>query len=686
MNSVLYRYKGRRATRAPDGSSTLKTEKKMTKKISLLIIVAVIFALLLCLTSCDVINGILGKDTDDGPVEPPAPEEPPEEPEEEPEEEEPTVDLSGVTLSSETLVYDGRAHSITVEGDLPEGVTVAYVGNSVKNAGTHTVTARFYLDGKHLEDKDLTATITIERAVYDMYGVSFDGATLVAGGAPYDLFVSGTLPEGVRVLRYDGNGHTEVGEHTVTAVFQYDEQNYEPIENMTATLRVVDGPARFAGICLPDLTAVYDGRDHQVTTGGAPTASYLVEYGNNTAKNAGEYSVSARIFDGTSELTIRSTMKIVPAKLNVKAEDKTVTYDGNKHSVALKWGGGTAPVGVSVTELGNGTAAIGTHSVRFRFSLDESMRGNYLYQPDITATLTIEEPESFVVDGMTFKSVSGGYAVEGYTGAATSVIIPKEYTNSLGIRAAVVEIAAGAFMNNTSISCVYIPESVKTIGNNAFRGCTSLESVTLGSKIESIGQLAFADTAVRDVTLPDSLKAIGHAAYRGAPVERIVLPFIGGSRVTSNPYIGYIFGAPAYAGNEQYLPEELKLVVLSEKCTYVPAYAFFGASMIEEVKLSDKVTEIGISAFQGCTSLIGLYIPKSVTDIPASANNYNSPIYNCKDGFVIGTGVASKTAKPAGWGNRFDIQSSTARATVQWNVSYGEYMDLILSATYFEKN
>lgn len=638
------------------------------------------FALLVCLSSCDVINGLLGKDTNEDPpaVEPPEEEEPDEE---EPEEEEPEVDLSGITLPAYSGVYDGRAQSLAIEGELPEGVTVAYVGNGVKDAGEYTVTARFYLDGKYLDGKDITSTISIEKAVYDMYGVSFDGATLIAGGAAYNLEVKGTLPTGVSVLRYDGNGSTEVGEHTVTAVFAYDEKNYEPIPNMTATLRVVEGPTQFAGICLPDVTLVYDGRNHTVTASGAG-ASCIVEYTGNTARGAGEYAVSARLSDGSAEVTVNSTLKILPAKLSVRAEDKTVTYDGREHSISLVWDG-IQPAGVNVSVIGNGTAAIGTHNVRFRFSLDESVRGNYLYQADINATLTINAPESSVADGLSFKSVSGGYAVEKYTGTASTVVIPEEYTNSYGVKANVIEVSAGAFMNNTALTYVYLPDSVKTVGNNAFRGCTSLRSVTLGSDIKGIGQLAFADTAISDVVLPDSLEAIGYGAYRGAPVERIVLPFVGGSAVTSNPYIGYLFGAAAYAGNAQALPDELKVVILSEKCTEVPAYAFYGASKIEEIVIGSKVTEIGVSAFQGCSSLVGLYVPATVTDIPAAAHNYNSPVYNCKDGFIIGTAVASKTSKPSGWGNRFDILNSTARATVMWNVSFTEYMDSILAATYF---
>lgn len=654
----------------------------MTKKLFSIIFVAFLFSMLLCLSSCSLLGG------DKPPVDDPVDDPPAVEPEDkEPEDEAPKVDLSGITFPGYTGIYDGKAHSVAISGTLPEGVTVGYLGNGVKDAGTYTVSARFYLNGEYLSGMDKTATIVINRAVYDMYGVSFEGATVIAGGEPYNLYVQGTLPTGVRVLSYEGNGKSEVGEYTVKAKFTWDEKNYEPIEDMTATLKVVSGPAAFAGVAMPDLTYVYDGKEHELKPVNATVGSYIYEYtqGVGSAKNAGEYPTTVRLFDGTNEAVMSSTLKIKPAKLNVTASDKEVVYNGSVQSIDLVWSG-TQPKGVTVSELGNGTAAIGTHNVRFRFILDESERGNYLYHSDINVTLTIKSPDALeATEGLEFKSVSGGYAVSGYTGDAAQIIIPKEYTNSLGVSGKVVEISSGAFMGNESITYVYIPDSVTTIGHNAFRGCESLKSVTMSNSLKVLGQLAFAETAIADVVIPDTLKAVGQGAFRGASVERIVLPYIGGSETTSNPYIGYIFGASSYAGNEQYVPESLKVVILSDECTIVPAYSFFGATSIEEVKIGKGVTEIGISAFQGCKSLIGLYIPTTVKDIPASAKSYNSPIYDCNDNFRLGTGVASKDKKPSGWGSKWDILNETARVTVLWNLTYDEYFEGVCQRLYFDK-
>ena len=46
-------------------------------------------------------------------------------------------DIEGITFSDKTFTYDGTERMIAVEGDLPEGVSVAYQNNKATNAGTY---------------------------------------------------------------------------------------------------------------------------------------------------------------------------------------------------------------------------------------------------------------------------------------------------------------------------------------------------------------------------------------------------------------------------------------------------------------------------------------------------------------------------------------------------------------------
>jgi len=74
-----------------------------------------------------------------------------------------TYDMSGVFFRNDTVYYDGKAHSLSVTGDLPVGVTnVSYVGNEQTDIGIHTVRAKFLGDVLNYNPiPDMTATLTI---------------------------------------------------------------------------------------------------------------------------------------------------------------------------------------------------------------------------------------------------------------------------------------------------------------------------------------------------------------------------------------------------------------------------------------------------------------------------------------------------------------------------------------------
>lgn len=82
-----------------------------------------------------------------------------------------SYNTSGLLLNNKTVVYSGENQTLTVDGTLPNGVTVAYeyyLGetkvNEAKNAGVYTVKAKFTTPNADLVINDLTATLTINKA------------------------------------------------------------------------------------------------------------------------------------------------------------------------------------------------------------------------------------------------------------------------------------------------------------------------------------------------------------------------------------------------------------------------------------------------------------------------------------------------------------------------------------------
>lgn len=79
-----------------------------------------------------------------------------------------SYNMQGIVLENKTVTYNGEAHTLAINGTLPQGVTVAYEYYSgetkvteAKNAGVYTVKAKF--SGTTPID-DLTATLTINKA------------------------------------------------------------------------------------------------------------------------------------------------------------------------------------------------------------------------------------------------------------------------------------------------------------------------------------------------------------------------------------------------------------------------------------------------------------------------------------------------------------------------------------------
>ena len=148
--------------------------------------------------------------------------------------------ITGVTFEDQTFTFDGNEHSISVTGDVPDGVTVAYENNSAVNAGTYE--AKAVLSGEGYVTLTLDATLTIEKATLDASAFTFKDDTVTYDGKAHSLKVEGELPAGVTVT-YSNNGKTEAGTYEVKATLAG--SNYNPL-TLTATLRILPDLSQLA--------------------------------------------------------------------------------------------------------------------------------------------------------------------------------------------------------------------------------------------------------------------------------------------------------------------------------------------------------------------------------------------------------------------------------------------------------
>lgn len=180
-------------------------------------------------------------------------------------------------------------------------------------------------------------------------------------------------------------------------------------------------------------------------------------------------------------------------------------------------------------------------------------------------------------EGLDMVLISEGeYTVSGIgTCTDTEILIPTTY-NGLPV----VSVEASAFLNNTAITSVVLPDGITSIGENAFNGCESLTSVTFGknSQLSSIGPGAFNYCySLESITIPDSVTSIGDGAFYGC------------AKLTS--------------------------ITIPDGVKSIGNYAFAGCSALESITIPDSVLNIGYSAFEGCTVLKSITIPGSVLSI-----------------------------------------------------------------------
>ena len=311
-------------------------------------------------------------------------------------------DLGGITFEDATFTYDGSEKSVFVKGVLPEGLSVEYTGNGRINAGTYSVTATFAGDyDNYNEIAPITVRLVIEKADYDLSGITFADTTFAYDGTEKSVLVQGTLPAGLKV-EYSGNGMVTVGTYSVTATFIGDYDNYNEVAPMTARLVIEKGNYDLSGITFKDTTYTYDGTEKSVLVQGTLPAGLTVVYSGNGRINAGTYSVTATFagdYDNYNEVapvTVRLVIEKADYDLSgISFEDTTYTYDGTAKTLVIE---GTLPEGVNVTYTPNTITNAGSLKVTATVAGDSNHNDAVL-----TALLTIEKatPDYILPENLT---------------------------------------------------------------------------------------------------------------------------------------------------------------------------------------------------------------------------------------------------------------------------------------------
>ena len=283
-------------------------------------------------------------------------------------------------------------------------------------------------------------------------------------------------------------------------------------------------------------------------------------------------------------------------QLNVISKDAPVlTWESSDTNVAAVDGGGI------VGAVGGGEAVITAYNGSASDTFKVTVEGEPLVTTTTTsAPLETTAPivttvttssyddggENGVYGNLLYRKYESHVEITGCEEGTTEIVIPSEIDGL-----PVFGIAPHAFMNDTALTKVTLPDGLQEIGTRAFAG-TSIRLLEVPDSVSYIGTCAFAESAVYFAELPGEV-TVEYGAFQSCA-----------SLST--------------------------LYFRSNGMTELPEMMCSGCRSLEIVNLPGTVTTIGEAAFDGCSSLAMVGFMGSEADWNAmEVGDLNDALLNC---------------------------------------------------------
>lgn len=244
-----------------------------------------------------------------------------------------------VSLSDTTFTYDGKNHSISVYGELPENVYVTYQGNNQSETGDYNVLATFHNSVDTTKKyKSVSAVMRIVDSSdssdfsSNVSSVVFPDQTVTYTGSAANLKVD-NLPANYTVTysQNDGKGYIDSGTYIVYATIS-DETGTKTYKK-SAILTILPKETTLQDIKFNSRTYVYNGTTRSLAIEGELPSYLSVQYSNNNQVDAGTYTVTATFVSSDKNIKAPSPMY---ATLRIVDEySHTVTFiDANGRTLS----------------------------------------------------------------------------------------------------------------------------------------------------------------------------------------------------------------------------------------------------------------------------------------------------------------------------------------------------------------
>lgn len=215
----------------------------------------------------------------------------------------------------------------------------------------------------------------------------------------------------------------------------------------------------------------------------------------------------------------------------------------------------------------------------------------------------------------------------------------------------VTEIGDSAFVHCTALKELIIGTGVASIGKGAYNKCTSLKALTYNAENcvspSSASEAWFADAHLTDITIGSSVKTIpNYLAYSQVELAEITIPdsitsigksaFSGCTNLKSVNYHAIDCKAPTLK-NAWFKDCPISKLIIGDSVLTIPNYLAYQQVKLSVLHIGNHVTTIGNKSFYGCEKLESVSIPNSVEIIGNETFSQCPNLFNIK----IGRGVKS---------------------------------------------
>lgn len=242
----------------------------------------------------------------------------------------------------------------------------------------------------------------------------------------------------------------------------------------------------------------------------------------------GVTAVPHNAFDGCTslrEINLPKSLERIGERAFANTAVKYVELPASGHDIIID---NTAfdGVGLDYIAMPEGTVITAETAPYNRFTYRSEPDGVRIVLAQLGSGRTGELKFPSSIGGEPVRAIGGGSGVSGGHGnvvGGNNISDIRIVTVPIGVT----EIYAGAFADCTSLFKLSLPDSLKTIGDNAFSGCTALsEPLVFKNGLLSIGSGAFSGCNGLDIVkIPSTVESVGTGAFSDCGnLDIIVLP------------------------------------------------------------------------------------------------------------------------------------------------------------------